>query len=223
MTLQDLIDEYRRVMSDAAAPYLLSDEVVTGYVNQAVDEACERALLIEDRSTPAVCQLTLVAGQANYPLHPSVIKVKRVARGRCVLTETSVEELDEECFGWETLAGQPNRYIHTGGDTLLVTRIPTADDVLADALLSLIVYRKPLVPLTVDNPDAQPEVKALYQPRLMPWVYRCAHLTRDSELYDPAEALRQEAIFDAAFGKRPDANVQRKRRDKRPPVVRMRF
>lgn len=222
MTVQDFIDEFRRVMGDEAAPYLFEDADIVRYLNEAVDEACERALLIEDRATPAATSIALVAGQGTYPLHSSVIKIKRVALGRCVLDATSTEELDDETFGWETMEGSPRRFIHTSADSLLLVRIPRAEDVAANPRLALTVYRRPLAPLTADDTDAVPEIQTLYQPRLLPWVYRCAFLKRDSEVYDASRAAQEEAVFAASFGSRPDANVQRKRRDRRPPVVKMR-
>lgn len=222
MTVQDFIDEYRRVIDDQAAPFLLADADIVRYLNDAVDEACERALLIEDRSSPEATSIALVAGQGSYPLHASVIKVKRVALGRRVLTETSSEKMDEECCGWETMAGSPRHYIHTGAGDLVLVRIPRAEDVAVDPALALTVYRKPLTPLSVGALTESPEINALYHPRLFPWIYRCAYLKRDSEIYDASRAAQEEAIFAASFGVRPDANVQRKRRDKRPPFVKMR-
>ncbi len=222
MTVEDFIDEFRRVMGDEQKPYLFTDEDIVRYLNGAVDEACERALLIEDRTSALATSIALVAGQGDYPLHPSVIKVKRVALGRCVLCETSTEAMDDECFGWETMDGMPRRFIHTGAGTILLVRIPRAEDVAVNPTLALTVYRKPLEPLDADDLAGVPEIKSLYHPRLLPWVYRCAFLKRDSEVYDASRAAQEDAIFTASFGVRPDANVQRKRRDRRPPVVKMR-
>ena len=61
MNVEAFIGEFRRVMADTAVPYLWSDEEVVTYLNDAVKEACERALLIEDRITTAVCSVALVA------------------------------------------------------------------------------------------------------------------------------------------------------------------
>ena len=54
----------------------------------------------------------------------------------------------------------------------------------------------------------------------MPWIYRCARLKHDAETFDKTRALDHEAIFERTFGMRPDANVQRKRRDRGPPIIR---
>lgn len=213
MTLEELIAEFRRVRQDAVSPYLWSDDEITGYVNEAVNEACERALLIEDRITPAVCTLPLVIGQSSYAIHDSVVKIKRITLAGVVLPETSIEAMDGSDSFWETRSGNPSAYLLEGNIGIRFNRAPTKVE-----NASLTVYRTPLVPLTAST--ASPEIKALYHLRLMPWVYRCALLKQDSEVSDPIEAEKQEATFIRSFGERPDANVQRKRRDKRPPVVR---
>jgi hypothetical protein len=50
-----------------------------------------------------------------------------------------------------------------------------------------------------------------------------AYLKQDAETFNPIKAAEYLGLFEQAFGERPDANVQRKRRDKRPRVVRMIF
>lgn len=230
MNVEQFIATFRTVLDDKACSLdgstgdtLWSDEEIVGYLNEAVNEVAERALLIEDHSTPAACSIALQAGVGEYALHPSVIKIKRVSWNGRPLGVTSTEELDCEHVAWETLAGRPNRYIHSGADTLRLFRIPRAEDLAVAPTLALTVYRTPLVPFTVDDLYAVPEVKTLYHDRLMQWMYRCAYLKNDSEVFDSNAAAKHDAAFTASFGQRPDANVQRKRRDKRPPVVRMRF
>lgn len=230
MNVEQFIAAFRIVLDDKAnsvgggqKDVLWSDEEIVGYLNEAVNEVAERALLIEDHTTPAACSIALQAGVGEYSLHPSVIKVKRLTWNGRPLHETSTEELDCEHVAWETLAGRPCQFIHTGAGTLRLYRIPRAEDIAVASTLALTVYRTPLVPYTVDDLDVVPEVKTLYHDRLMQWMYRCAYLKKDAETFDPNAAAKHEAAFVASFGQRPDANVQRKRRDKRPPVVRMRF
>lgn len=215
MTLEEFIAEFRAERGDAATPYLWSDENIVRYLNSAMDEACERALLIEDSTTEEVCTITVEAGTALYPLDARVIKVKRAALDGRKIDVSSVEAEDERDAFWETRAGTPRRFICQGSAAIRLTPTPTAA-----GSLNLTVYRRQLAPFSADNTDAVAEIPEIYHPRLMPWVYRCALLRKDSEVFDEDEALKQEAVFTAAFGQRPDANVQRKRRDRRPPIVR---
>lgn len=230
MDVEQFIARFRSVLDDQAnalggggGDTFWSDEEIVDYLTEAVNEVAERALLIEDHITPAVCSISLLAGVGEYTLHPSVIRIKRLTWNGRPLSETSTEALDDEHLAWETLPGRPCRFVHTGSDTLRLFRIPRAEDIAVAPSLALTVYRTPLAPYSLDNPTEVPELKTLYHDRLMQWMYRCAYLKKDSEIFDPNAAAKHEAAFTAAFGQRPDANVQRKRRDKRPPVVRMRF
>lgn len=210
----DFIAEFRRVMDDGATGQLWTDEEIVTYLNSAVEEACERALLLEDRTTDACCAILLQPGVHTYPLHPSVIAVKRVALAGSPLDPTSEEDLDCHSPGWEVRTGAPRGYFIVGQREMRVVPTPTEA-----ATLSLTVYRTPLKPAKED--DAKDiEIPAIYHLRLMPWIYRCALLKHDAEAFDKTRALDHEAIFERTFGMRPDANVQRKRRDRRPPIVR---
>jgi hypothetical protein len=230
MNVEQFIDRFRSVTDDLAnslegsgGDTLWSDEEIVGFLTEAVNEVAERALLIEDHTTPAVCSIALQAGVGEYALHPSVLKIKRATWNGHPIHETSTEKLDCEHLAWETLAGRPCHFVFTGANTLRLYRIPRAEDLTVAPTLALTVYRTPLQPYSVDNLEEVPEVKTLYHDRLMQWMYRCAYLKKDSETFDSNAAAKHEAAFTASFGQRPDANVQRKRRDKRPPVVRMRF
>lgn len=75
MLCADFIAEFRRVMGDETRGYLWTDDEVVRYLNSAVEEACERAQLIEDRTTVDCCSLDISVGEPQYALHPSVIEV----------------------------------------------------------------------------------------------------------------------------------------------------
>lgn len=217
MTVADFIAQFRSDLDDGAAPYLWSDADIIRYLNGAVREACERALLIED-DTSAAAQLTTIISQPTYVLHASVIQIKRVAfRGR-VLDETSIEAEDECRSNWQSLVGEPRRYI---ANDLKIRLVPAPDTTEAVALT---VYRRPLAEFSVDplvSGALSPEFNQIYHERLLDWVYRCAYLKQDVEALNKSKAAEFDVLFTQSFGVRPDANVQRKRRDKRPPVVRM--
>lgn len=221
MRAADFIAEFRRVMDDAAPKYLWEDEEIVTYLNSAVDEACERALLLEDRTTACCCRIDIEPGEPVYPLHSAVLKVKRVALDGRPLEVTSEEELDCQAPGWESRAGAPRAYFLTGQRHLQLHLAPRPT---ADTTLALTVYRTPLRPVPLTGFEkAEIELPELYHLRLMPWIYRCALLKNDSEVLDPVKAAEHEAVFERSFGARPDANVQRKRRDRRPPIVRMQW
>lgn len=215
MQVGDFITTFRELASDNEFPPFWSDERIVSYLNEAVQEACERAKLIEDRSM----SLAVEPGQDTYSLHPSVFEIKRLTfRGRPI-DETSVEELDCDAPGWELRSGQPRLFIFeqaSGGQPPKVRLIPTpvtAEDA------GLTVYRGARKELSANNVSALPEIPTRFHERLMDWVMHRAYLKQDADTFDPAKAATSLALFVQAFGERPDANVQRKHRDRRPPIV----
>ena len=219
MKVADFIEAFRDQVADHAVPPFWSDAQIVRYLNEAVQEACERAKLIEDRLTPAVCTITLAPDVSTYQLHPSVFEIKRATlRGR-PLDETSVEELDCDFPGWESAKGLPRAFIFEQANgaraaSIRLVRIPTQADTLA-----LTVYRGALKPLSADFDTAKPEIPERFHERLMDWVLHRAYLKQDADTFDPTKAAESKALFVQAFGERPDANVQRKQRDRRPPLV----
>lgn len=219
MNVADFIAAFRSELADSAVPPLWSDEEIVAYLNEAVQEACERALLIEDRATPTVCAITLQPGVDTYTLHPSVFQVKRLTlRGR-PLNETSIEALDEERPGWEMHKGQPRAFIFEQSSGTLPARVRLVPTPMQAEPIALTVYRGVLQKLSADQTMDEPEFDGRYHARLKDWVYRCAYLKQDVETFDKMKAGEYGALFTASFGERPDANVQRKQRDRRPPVV----
>ncbi len=220
MKVEDFISEFRATVGDAEVPHFWSSELIVRYLNEAVQEACERAKLIEDRLTPAVCSITLQANVSTYSLHPSVFEIKRLTfRGR-PLDEASVEGLDCDYPGWETRTGQPRYFVFeqaSGTQPAKVRLVPTP--IQADTV-ALTVCRGALKPLSADIDTGKPEIPERFHERLMDWVLHRAYLKQDADTFDPSKAATSLALFVQAFGERPDANVQRKRRDKRPPLVR---
>lgn len=216
MTVAEFIERFRLEMADNAAPYLWSDEEIVAYLNDAVNEACLRARLIEDSATPAVCVLPLVAGQSTYELHKAVFDIRRVTFNGKALGMSSVEAEDENDLTWESRKGsEPLRVIVSGTNRIRVVPEPTEP-----VSLGLTVYRTPLKDLSADIDSASPEIPLVYHPRLKDWAYRCAYLKQDAEAFDKSAADDFEARFERSFGVRPDANVARKRRDRALPVTR---
>lgn len=221
MNLQELINELRIALADEVEPCLWSDEALTSYLNEAVQEACERALLIEDMTTEAVCRIALQPGQAVYRLHPSVLKVERALVDGKPLTETSIERLDEGMTNWEARRGEPRQYVFVQAGGAGQPAIQLVPEPVAPGLLKLRVYRGALVPMAEAAAETDaPEIPVRHHRKLMNWALRCAYLRPDADGYDRDRAQLHEAMFERDFGARPDANVQRKQRDKRPRLVR---
>lgn len=220
MRVEEIIGRFRRAVDDLEAPHFWTDEDIIGYLNEAVQEACERAKLLEDRTTPAVCSITLEPGKSTYALHPSVLEIKRLAlRGR-PLHETSVEELDCTHPMWETRQGMPRQFLLEQANGRGMPQLRLVPTPVEAETIALTVVRGALKPLSADDCRGQPEIHERFHTRLLDWVYHRAYLKQDSEVFNPDKAAVSLVLFERAFGERPDANVQRKQRDKAPPIIR---
>lgn len=222
MNVAQFLTTFRGFTGDQKAPYLWSDVEVLGYLVDALNEACERARLIEDESTAACCTLTLAAAASTFALHASVFEVKELRfRGR-PLDETSTEAEAGEDGTWRTRTGEPRRFIVTDtGAGLKVRLVPAPTSDLDGETIDLTVYRRELTPRELAGANsAAPELNARWHERLMHWMYHRAYSKNDAETLNPQKAGYFEALFTRDFGERIDANAQRKQRDRRPPIVR---
>lgn len=220
MKVADFIELFRSHSKDLEEPFLWGNEEIVRYLNDAVQEACERAKLIEDRLTPQVCSITLSPNESTYSLHPSVLEIKRaVYRGR-PLDETSVEQLDSQLDNWEALKGRPHAFVFEQASGLQPPKIRLVRIPVEAGVLSLTVYRGALKPLSADIDSARPELPERLHEQLLNWMLHRAYSKQDVDTLDPAKSATAYVQFERDFGPRPDANVQRKLRDRRPPVVR---
>jgi hypothetical protein len=220
VNLEELRSATRTILRDRAKPYLWQDEELNLYLNEAEREATERGQLILDISVPEVAVIKVKAGTRTYKLHPSVIKILRAKldSGSQPLVETSTQEMDGGLYAcgsnWDTLEGPVLRYIQNDDKSITLIRIPVEDDTLR-----MRVTRFPLRPMKEDR-DC-PEIATHLHFRMLDWALRCAYRKQDPETLDEKKAAEYEADFTASFGVRPDANVQRKRRDGRKKAVSM--
>jgi hypothetical protein len=206
MTLAQLIAQFRASANDAVAPFLFSDAAVTGWLNEAQDEACVRSLLIPDWSTTAVCSIAVTAGTSTYAAHASIINITRAAftptdGDEVLLHQTDAFTLDRTRSHWRTDTDEPRDFIHT--DTKIrLGCIPEANGTLA-----LEVNRLPLVAMTASTDT--PEISARHHRNLIPWALYRAFSVPDSETLDPNRAMLAEREFTKMFGLRPDATIRR--------------
>jgi hypothetical protein len=207
MTLTQLIALFRQEADDAVAPYLFSDTAVTGWLNEAVEEACVRALLVKDWSTTAVCSIDVAAGTSAYSTHASIINITRASflvdggSDSTVLYQTTEFELDRLQPGWREETGEPEAFIHHD------TKIRLGCIPESAGTLSLEVNRIPLA-LMATGTDV-PEIAARHHRTLVQWALFRAFSVPDSEVVDPNKAAMAEREFTKMFGLRMDATTRR--------------
>lgn len=213
MTLAELISRVRTDANDKVQPYFWSDEEITAWLNDAVDEAAVRGRLIHESVLPEVCLIEVHAGVAVYPLNPALYELDHLGFKHEYGDRTeslklrSVEALDAVTPHWRERSGRPLYAIQS--DTT-IRLVPTPDH---DGELRLEGYRLPLAPiLLVDKETATPEISAAHHVHLIQWVLHQGFSVPDAESFDQERAKLGEEAFTAYFGLRPDSDLRRTQR-----------
>jgi hypothetical protein len=219
MNLSELIVDCREDSDDVNAPYLVSDDAFTRYLNEGVDQACRRAFLIYDEETPEICEITLANGVQSYPLHTSILRVENCRREAdnipLARLSGSIQFLDDPPTSWRDAAGTPTAWTVRRRDLYVY---PTPTEV---STLLLDVFRLPTSyagpddefgdPTTIDerlvNESDEPAIPDHYHPLLRHWALYRAYSRRDAELRSDKGAAEHLALFEAAFGRLPSAKA----------------
>ncbi len=217
MTLAELIARFRSEANDQAVPPFCTDEEVTAWLNDAVNEACIRARLIHESSKTSITQIAVTAGQAAYNLHPSLYEIDHIAfkrtgeTSRLPITLVSVEDLDAIMLDWRDLEDTPTHAVQTDRGLRLVPKPTAAGTILLEG------YRLPLEPM--EAPDDAPEIHQEHHRHLVDWALHKGFSKPDSEFFDKDRSATAEAAFTRYFGQRPDADLRRKTREDVPHHV----
>ena len=204
MNLGELITEFRsRTGDDVPAKYRFSDELVTGFANQAESEAAIRAKLLYDTDN-----VTILANKSIYDLDDTVFEIDSA-----VITDSSGVKkelilidrptLDKECPFWREATNSKPKYLIQDEGKYEVTPIPDADYMMA-----LNHYRTPINLMYAES--SEPEIKKRHHDGLVDWMVRQSMQVKDIDASDLSLAPDAEAKFIARFGIRRDANVMRK-------------
>jgi hypothetical protein len=170
-----------------ASDELYDDETITVHLNEGQRQLCMEAWVLEDTTTAAVCQLTLVEDQTDYALHDSILGVKymRLSDSEVDLIRVgyndnrlhSIRPLNEPDF-WDVNiplienSGRPTRWsADIGTRTARLRAKPDADSALLTA--NMAVVRTPIVDLTVTSPESSPEVHPNYHMLLCTYAAGC--------------------------------------------------
>jgi hypothetical protein len=188
--LSELLDHVGHVLDDRSAMLngspdsLWSDEVLVRYFRKAEEIFCRKAWVLRDSTTAACCTITLVAGQKDYNLHASVLRVLSVtpADSDIDLVRVNYDTLRprfdaQPSDHWDVnlqytdTPGRPVWYATDIANRVLRVRpTPRAQDVADIGTLRLRVARMPLVALTAEDVDNEPEIPEEYHLDLVDYV-----------------------------------------------------
>jgi hypothetical protein len=222
MNLGDLRDQFRSEAGDKSIAgastqhYLFPDEDVDRWLNEAQEEAAERASLIKETSNPAICEIDVDVDEGVYPLHDSVIVITNArftVTGETDYSDVHVadrEELDRIRPLWRTTSEPPRDLIQD--ETQIVLGCLPSEA----GLLQIECFRLPLQSMTAD--EDVPEIHRKHHRQLVHWAIHKAFSQPDTETRDPNRAATAEAAFTAYFGAKPDATQRRDMQINRPQV-----
>lgn len=184
MKLEEILDHLasnvlddRTALVSGPADSLWSDEVLVRYLNEGQNIFCRKAWPIIDNTSAACCVIALVAGQKTYALHKSVLSVLSATPNDTdiplswlnfsLISPSPTIQLPDYYtvppLAQIEQAGRPGWYSTDDATKQLKIR-PAADaaNVAAIVQLNLRVARLPLVPLSVDTPELEPEIDDEY-------------------------------------------------------------
>lgn len=203
-----LRERYRTRVDDRAEPQLWTDADADAFLNEAVREAAVRARLFRDETTPAVCQVALVAGQTRYPLDSRVIEVIHARiNGE---NDDLFRNVNGAFRGWQYGTGTADEYavVREGANLVLVLdRAPPAAPAIITRV-DLAVYRLPLNDMVADTDPCELPLELQF-----PMLHWAAYLSFDTPNSDQTDTKRRddaEAAFEKAFGERVSADIYRK-------------
>jgi len=198
MTFSEIIALDRGLLDDEILPYKWKDAELVACANQTINELCEKARIIIDSTTPAICNVPLLAGTAKYAKDSRIIEI---LRGRmvtydCKITRRTGSFMDNYSSGWDSATastGTPRNFLEDL-DTGYFTLTPAPD---ANDTLWLTVVRLPLDQMTLADltNGASPEIHFKHHYALSDGILARAYLKQDAETYDPKKSARHMQIW----------------------------
>lgn len=208
-----LYDRSDRV--DGTPDWLWSDETLVTYINEAQRRFARLGLVIRD-GTSDVTRVTIIGGQIEYTLDPSILAVMSVrfpgdtadlARASHSALDTYTQP-DSLYFDAAQLSMRPpgkplafatDEYLSGDDyDSMSVVNLriyPVPLDQFDGAVLQMRVVRMPMEDLTLDNLDAVPEIPRDYHLPMLDWAAYLALRIVDVDGGMPAMADKFAASF----------------------------
>lgn len=211
MERRQLRELLRDRLDDHNVPPLWSDDELNGYLSASVQQACIRTRMLQESVAPELTRIELIAGQALYTLHPSVLAIRSasllLAKRTCELTTTRQMDRDYPAYQVRTTDG-------SGRDTYLVLdeqkghiRVwPTPQapsDPLVPEVLVLSVWRLPTEIEAMDSDADEPVLPVHQHEDLIDWAEHLAYLKIDAETRDVGRSNEAAGRFAAKFGQSP--------------------
>lgn len=196
-TLTQLVTRYRSKLDDLVEDYLWSNDDLTDYVNETVNELCRDIPVVEDSTTVAVCKHVLAPDDQIITLSGriTVLKKAKLASQSDPLELRSSDYMDENYPDWENAdSGTPEILVTEGVGTDTAYLYPPTD--VAD-ILWLTVYRLPVTDLSWDSDqNTAPGIPSRYHDLLENGVLMRAYGKQDVDTYDEKKVKTHAALWE---------------------------
>jgi hypothetical protein len=219
VTLKELIARVRVLANDQIKPYFWSDEEITAWLNEAVDEAAIRGRLLYEKQD-SYCKTSVVQGEDTYPLPPALYEIVHLSfqpekqERRVPLRLISHEDMDAVRPGWREHFGLPV-FALQGERTIRLAPTPNCG-----GLLHIEGYRLSVRKMRLNHGDEDtPEIHPASHIHLAQWALHKGFSVPDADAFDPERSALAEQEFTRYFGWRPDSNLRRITREDVPHHV----
>lgn len=190
MTTTELLAIFRAEVYDSTAPYLWSDALVYGYIDDAQKQFCRDTYGIADARS---FKITIKAdGTEWYKLDPRILKIRSATfadTGRKI-SMVAAEKADAEGVTFDGTAG-PLKALVTGLEANTVRAWPVPNTA---AIVNLTTFRLPDDVGAGDDLEIEPQ----HHRNLLLWVKYRAYGVQDAETADKkarADALAEHQAF----------------------------
>lgn len=194
MKASEIVDLFRVEMHDTAEPPMFSDEQLYAYLNDAQQTFVRELGGIPDASSQFL-QIAAAVNDTSFKYDHRILKIRgayRLSDG-CQVDVIDYEEMRTRGLRFDGCTGHVEAIV-IGMDEATVRYLKTVD--LADTL-QLIVDRMPLQDITMDEPDAAPEIIPPHHIHLVTHMMAKAFGNQDAEVFNKSKAIEKTAEFKA--------------------------
>lgn len=192
MNSSEALEVFREEMNDEAAPFLWSDSWFFRALDEAQKNFCRWTEGIEDASTPAITQATILAGDEWVDLDKRVLKVREVvnvATGR----PYKVHNMEDAVRLGVVFGGRVGQ-IEAFVAGLSKQKLRAWPQPTEDTDIEMRVFRLPLVGIT-DAGDEEFEIDEQHHQPLLLWVKSRAYGKEDIETFNRSKRDDYETRF----------------------------
>ena len=202
MDTTELLTMFRSEVDDAVQPYLVSDDLVYAYIDDAQKIFCRWTEGVEDGRS---FSLTIAPGNEWYDLDPSILKLRKAydASTGQPIRIVNTEKADFYGIVFDGRPG-PIKALVAGIEKHALRAWPMPS---VAATIPLEVFR---LPRTVEAGDDL-EIDEQHQQHLLMWVKHRFYGIKDSEVYDKraAEEMKQGFTDYCAAAKKEQERARR--------------